>query len=416
MKNSLPILLALSLGLNTALALYQFNRSSSNAPLTAQASAVASAKKTSGTTKSASAPAALEPIKWHAPKTDHDLQLVVADLRAAGFPPSALRAVVAQTLRDRLRENYPDPDRPYWKSFDWSPESVAARQKRETEELKQSEALLGREALPSATLSQADREQRYGKLSDEKIDALSKIERDYNQISMAAFATRNGSLIALDYAAFKKEQDTINTAKLADVAAIMTPEELAQYEMRTSDSARKLMRSIQTIDLNESEYAALYQAQKRYDDAQPNPTDGNYTAEMMAQRTAAQQALNEQARAVLNDDRFYQYLKLADSNYGRVAKFTGTYPEITPATSYALYQLHTEASNAMQQLSQSARNQTGASPQQRMLDRQTMAANYETKLLTLVGPQVAEAYKKDPAGRIFSSLSRMAKPPSTRGN
>lgn len=410
MKSPLPLLLALSLGLNAALALYQVNRAPENVPVSTSPTDSKSAKKTVAAKKSASSPAAPEPIQWHAPKSDQDLQLLVADLRAAGFPPSALRAVVSQVLRDRLMENDPNANLPYWKTNAMTPELAASYQKQMDDYRKQSEALLGRDALPSATLSQTEREQRFGNLSDEKIDALAKIERDYAQMSMTAMAARGGNLSATDYAAYKKERDALNAAKMADLAAVMTPEELTQYEMRTSDSSRKLMRTVQAIDLNESEYAALYQAQKKYDAAVPVPSDGNYTSELMAQRNAAQQALNEQARAVLSDDRFYQYLKLADSNYGRVAKFAANYPEVTPATSYALYQLQTEASNALRQSSQSTRNQPGVSPEQRMLDMQTLAAGYETKLLTLVGPQVAEAYKKDPAGSIFSSLSRLAKP------
>lgn len=411
MNKLLPLMLVLSLGLNAALALYSFQPAENSATSPAKIESATSIKKTSSSARAASVPAAPVPIRWHAPQTDQDLQLLVADLRAAGFPPSALRAVLAQVL---MPVDDTTPNLPYWKSAVMTPELVAAYQKKWDDYRKKSEALLGRDALPSATLSQAEREQRHGMLSDEKIDALSKIERDYNQMSMAASVARDGPI--MDYAAYKKEQDALNAAKLADLAAIMTPEELAQYEMRNSESARKLMRNVQAVDLNEAEYAALYQAQKKYEAAQPIPTEGNYTAEMMAQRTAAQLALNEQARAVLTDDRFYQYLKVADFNYARVAKFTATYPEVAPATSYALYQLQTEASEALRKLSPSPGTSTTVSPQQRQLDMQMMAASYETKLLNLVGPQVAAAYKKDPAGRIFSSFSRMAQPPSSKQN
>ena len=47
---------------------------------------------------------------------------------------------------------------------------------------------------------------------------------------------------------------------------------------------------------------------------------------------------------------------------------------------------------------------------------QTTMAGYETRLQTLVGPEVADAYKKSPGGRIFGSFSNALTKPPRSGN
>jgi hypothetical protein len=114
------------------------------------------------------------------------------------------------------------------------------------------------------------------------------------------------------------------------------------------------------------------------------------TAETMVLRAAAQEELNEQVRAVLTDDRFYEYLKSADSHYAQVAKFTANYPGITPAATYELAQIERNYQAAMMA---GARSSTGGAPSSERMAQLTAARkDYQDRLNTLLGPETAAAY------------------------
>ena len=117
------------------------------------------------------------------------------------------------------------------------------------------------------------------------------------------------------------------------------------------------------------------------------------------QRVAAQLALNDQARAVLGDARFYPYVEGADNFYANTAQALNKYPTVTSATAYQVYQLQVELQGLL------ALSSRGGQPTpDQVTAMQNTVASYNTKLETLVGPQVAEAYRSQGMGRMFTSF------------
>jgi hypothetical protein len=317
-------------------------------------------------------------------------------LRAAGYPASVIRAVINQLLTERFAARSPAAGLPFWKRNAPTAESMAAQTALNNERRALFESLLGPDARPSAMLDADSRERRYGPLADGKIDAIAKIERDYQEISAESWAKRKGNA-ATDYATVMQTQQLMEKEKLADLAGVLTPEELTQYEMRTSMPAQALINNLRNVDLTAAEYAQLYQAQKDF--AAANPPLGTMDAAVYAQRQLAQLALNEQVRAVLGDARFYSYLEGADHNYAVVAQALAKYPAVTPATTYQVYQLQTELQSQMAQTSRGGQ----MTPDQVEVMRNTVTT-YNSKLEAAVGPEVAEAYRNQGMGRIFTSF------------
>jgi hypothetical protein len=408
MKPLLVVLLALSVIGNAVLGYQALRRTapapaaSTAAPSTApartaaRAAEPAAATASTTTTRAAERPAA----HWGALNPKGDLRELVSNLRQAGFPPSVMRAVVREMINDRYAANDPDSNEPFWRRVERTPESVAASQAIERERRDLFEALLGADARPSATMNATERERRYGNLSDEKLDAVAMIERDYSEIRSMASAQRTSNAAARGEE-MMNQQRTLEAEKRADLAAILTPDELAQYDMRNSSSASRVMSNLRGLDVTEAEYAALFQAQQAHD-AVSQPLFGRVTPEMIAQRQAAQDALNAQARRVLADDRFYKYLESSDPNYAQVARFSAEHPSVSRDTTYQLYQIQRELQTAMMSLSRNAGPMDAANVQQRMLEMQAMAASYESRVQSLLGPELTAAYKQTPQGRMFS--------------
>ena len=335
-------------------------------------------------------------IDWQPHGSEQELHRLVAGLRAAGYPAAVVRAVVNQLLNERFAARQPSAAQPYWKQMTPTPETRAAQRALGEERQALLESLLGADARPSATMDAAARSRRYGQLSDDKIDAIARIERDYNEMTSDAYA-RQRSNTAADANTMMQTQQLMEKEKLADLAAVLTPEELAEYEMRNSASARTVMRSLRNVEVNESEYAALYEMQKAHDAANPRrvATDMN----TFAQRQAAQAALYDQVRTVLGEDRFYAYLEGADSNYANVARALTAFPAVTPAVSYQVYQLQTELQRAMSQLSRN-----GPPSADRIAELRATAETYNSRLEALIGAEAAAAYRQQGMGRMFAPV------------
>jgi len=347
-------------------------------------------------TEGSTAAPSLVPQVWAGLATNQDLHRLVAGLRAAGYPASVLRAIVNQLLTERLAARSPNAGLPFWKRGAPTPETVAAQNALNNERLALFESLLGPDARPSAMLEPDARERRYGPLPDDKIDALAKIERDYQEMSADTWAKRKGNAVS-SMDTMMQSQQLMEKEKLADIAALLTPDELAQYEMRNSTSAGRLINNLRNIDLNETEYAQLYQAQKAFDAA--NPMRATMDGAAYSQRQLAQLALNDQAKAVLGDARFYSYLEGADPNYAMTARDLAKYPAVTPTATYQVYQLQLELQSQMAQMSRN-----GPMPPEAVEAMKNTVGTYNTKLESLLGSDVAEAYRTQGMGRIFSSF------------
>ncbi|HEY8995720.1 MAG TPA: hypothetical protein VIM71_13715 [Lacunisphaera sp.] len=416
MKSVLYVLLAASLVANVVLGVMA-RRSASAVSTATPASAATSTGATGVREASTQAAVAGQPkasggdnapsavltgAVWHAPKSEQDLHRIVADLRAAGYPPDLIRAVVNELLKEHFASRDPNAGQPFWKRNVQTPESFAAQSALGNERRALFEALLGSDARPSSMMDADSRERRYGTLSDDKIDALAKIERDYGEMSAEAWAKRRGNMTT-NMEATMQAQQLMEKEKMADMAAVLTPEELAQYEMRNSPSAHTLINNLRNVDITEAEYARLYQAQKTLDEANPQRATMDQNAYL--QRQTAQMAFNEEVRTLLGESRFYSYLEGADHNYANVAKALTAYPTVTSAVSYQVYRLQNELQLTMAQASRG-----GAPSPEKMAEIRTTMESYNTRLETLIGVEAAAAYRKQGMGRMFDSYRNAPRP------
>jgi hypothetical protein len=326
-----------------------------------------------------------------------NLAAMVANLRTAGFPPKVIRAMVERMVQDRFDERYAAVAPPYWKRWSPTQEQVAARQKVDEERSEMVENLLGDDTRPSVNLSPVDREARYGSLSDEKIDAIAQIERDYEQVGREARASRAGNM--MDRMNETREQHALMEQQgFADLATVLTPEELDEFKLRNSSTASRTMNRLQSINVTEAEYEAVYREQQSYDETIANlKVVGVIDLETMAKQNAATDALNERVRAVLNDDRFFQYLEASDFQYAHLANSLKQFPSVTPDATYELLKLQQETMLAVSRVYEDK-----TIPQaQRDARRLQLITAASGKVDALLGPETAAAFKKEGPGRVF---------------
>lgn len=408
----LIVLLGLSLAGNVWL--FRTGRAAAPENSPAQSAAIATARPSTPPAKTgAAASPALETAKsaigakgfvWRAPKSDDDFRRLADDLRAAGVPSRLIYAVVQELYSARELAASPLASAPYWQR------RVVEQSKEMQDVYRRIEAQAAEFAGPdgrlSARLDAVARARRYGDLPDAKIDAIAALERDYSEMESDSYrATGNGAFTAEEWEAKQKEIKLLKGEKRTDLAKILTPDELAAYDLRNSDTARQLASSMRNVDLRPDEFTSLYAARQAFDAANPQFT-GLVTPEMMQQRRAAQTTYNDAVKGVLNDDRFYQYLAATDADYRTALNLGAKYPQVTAPVAYQVSQLKGEIESTRTALFRSTPTPDAI---------QSAYANWNARLDTLLGPTAAAEFRQTQTGRVFNppTMRRTATPAGT---
>ena len=394
MKTLVYGLLALSLAANAAL--LWITRAPTPAAAAVAATPPVLATAAPSTPSAPAAPAveaapgepAAKPVVWRGGSGDDALRAMADDLRAAGFPSRAIYAAVSAAFREKLSAGDPVLQGPFWQRYSAETQRAVSAYYRDGQ--KRLDDILGPDGKLSAQLDPVERKRRYGNLSDAKLDAIKLVERDYAEMRQDATQTlMSRTPTATDFTALRAQEEVLKKEIAADLASTLTPAELAEYQMRNSDVARQLSSAVQEVPLNEAEFAALYQAKSAFEQANQLVPGVMVSGDQYLARTTQQQAMYEQARALLGDERFYGYLSGSDSSYREMTRLAAQYPSVTPAAAYQVVQLRAEAMQL-----QSKMMNRGAP-----VDPAEITANYaaiNTRLEALVGADAAAAIRKQP--------------------
>jgi hypothetical protein len=103
------------------------------------------------------------------------------------------------------------------------------------------------------------------------------------------------------------------------LAGLLTPEELEHYLLRNSETAQRVRNQLSAFDPNEEEFRAIYRIQAEFD-AQFGMISGPLSPEDQQRRGMAQQAMNEQIKAMLGPVRGAEFERANDYSYRQSAQ------------------------------------------------------------------------------------------------
>lgn len=392
----LPVLLVLSLVANLGLATLALQKRGSSAPKSTGSTEAAKIAPASSPAAASAQAAAAESLV--AAAKSNDAAVTRDQLRALGFPEDVIRSVV----RAMVGKHYLDIQKsitaahstaPYWRNSSAGPFNFGSMTKEERlklrdasrEATKQLEALMGPDpADPSAN--------RFAFLPPEKAARARDMMRDYDDLRMQIMAETEGFRVPADdekIAFLEKEQRK-------DLAALLSPEELESYDLRNSSTAARLRSQLRDMDVSESEYKALYTAQKAYDDKFTTRA----TSADPAARSQAQQQLNAEIKAALGDDRYNAYLRSQNGEYRSLEAAAKRFN--LPQTAVdQVYSAREQTVSAAQRIA----NDANLNPEQRKQALAALADQTRTQVRTTLGPDVADTYLKNNM-RWLDSLQR----------
>jgi hypothetical protein len=399
----LLVLLGVSVAGNALLGYWVVRRAPPPAADTslASSSVAKSASSVAATGPSSGALAAAElTSKLAAPRTAENLREIAAQLRASGFPNAVVRMVmqslVDEELMRRQSEIFDWTALPYWQEQRPTPEQMKAMRGFQ----KERRALMADLNLPLSPREEAVRRRQFGNLPDAKIAALEKIQQDYNELRQEMFESqRNGGPGGRDLAA---QQRLLQEEQERDVAALLSPEEKIEYELRNSSAANQVRSQLRGIEVNEQEFRDLFAAQKTYEAANPRQPGAAPTLEQREAGLAAWDTYQAAARGALGEERYRQFLLSSQLDNSNAKNFFTARPGIT-----------TEQIQAVARLSRSTGielgkeiSAPGLSGEERRARLDALAARAQAQAAQILGPQLAkeaEAARIWPGPRIGNS-------------
>lgn len=281
---------------------------------TEQAGGAVEARREGGGSAAGRAAVAPAADMWTKLKSE-DGAILVKNLRAAGFPPTVVRAMVAAAVHESFLPKYRAAlpasanEWDYWRAgttyYDTKMYStVRALAREEGDTLNR---LLGPDATAGDNPLEVLNVRKYGPISAEKAEQLKRIGEDYTEM---IYDARN-AMLGLKLPGDAEKIAYLEAEQRADIAKLLTPEELEAYNLRSSLAAAQLRSRLAGFDPTPEEFRAIFAKQQEFDakyGQQAGATEGGNSPERMR----AQSQFQNSIRAALGDERYRAYQQTTD--------------------------------------------------------------------------------------------------------
>ncbi len=328
------LLLAINLGLLGAL-VYMV-RSPRNAPATeileSQAAIAAntitqiSVRKINSTNNLFAALAG-RPLSWRSLESTNYYQFI-QNLRAFDCPEETIRDIIITDVaklygrrRSEMRAEYPAPK--FWQSFDplgGSTEPVELQ--RRLRQLEKEQRLLIRELLGVDLQLELARysgdadaiERSYSFLPSAKQAQVRALAGQFDELEQDLYVRARGWLLDGD----QEELRQLQRQRREQMAALLDPQELEEYELRFSETSNNLRSQMIGFQPNEEEFRRIFRLQQTFDQEYNQAfdlRDESAQAAKAGARDQAEEALTAEIQKSLGPERYAEYQRAQDTDY-----------------------------------------------------------------------------------------------------
>jgi hypothetical protein len=247
-------------------------------------------------------------------------------------------------------------------------------------------------------------EQRmFGFLPEEKQDQLRLLNRKYESLEQEIYTRSKGELIPED----EEKLRTLEKEKEAEMAKVLTPQEMEEYQLRNSPTATTLRGQLAGFKPTEEEFRRMFKLQKTYDEQFAKAfdfTDENAVAVQSKAQQEAQRALGEEMKKLLGDQRYNEYVRSQDGDY-RSLQNLGSRFNLPNETIANIYNMRQQAEQQKQQLEANG----NLTPEQRQNALAAIARETQNSVAQMMGDKAFKAYQRG-TGQWMNSLGTSAQP------
>ena len=229
-----------------------------------------------------------------------------------------------------------------------------------------------------------------GLTPEEKAARVEKIKRDYDEIRAKTSAEYSaaGAAFPGGLNAFLRQLALLEREKRADLAAVLTPQELEQLEMHETVAGQTVERLLGPTHATVEQRRTVFRLQREFEDRFALTFD--LTPQALVERERGRQQVQEQIRAVLGDDLFGSWLFGEGEDYALFLAFAARH-NLPPTAPLELRQVKNEF--ALRRLELNAAK--GMTEEQRRAARANLAQQTEIRVASIIGQNALQAGRKD---------------------
>jgi hypothetical protein len=388
------LFVVVSLGLNVFLAIWLLRHESARASTSAQSARnFATPNQHASTSASPKPVSAVEtnlPVPFHWSEIESgDYRQYIANLRAIGCPEQTIRDIiladVGQLFGARVATVWQRHVGEYWQKYrnerpdPASMKQIVALSKEHNAVLRD---LLGdtpgmQGLIDRLYLQITGNEQALLFLPPDKRDAAA------NLLSQSDFDIKDAEMHARGWT--PAEEKRLFDEKAAALAEVLSPEELEEFKLRNSPTAKQLQMELEYFNCTPDEFKKFVALRDQNPDGERN-SDGERVGRDMIDRTAA----TAEARSLFGDERAKEFERVTDMFYintRRAAEKQGiALDQIDQA-----WQVTRDARTSAKQIA----NNNTLSADERRRQMQELLQQSESQLVNLLGDKASSAVRRD---------------------
>lgn len=370
-----------------------------SAPAAAPATAPAGPAKRGSATAPEPAPmpasARAEAFNWRNVESE-DYKKYIANLRAIGCPEETIKDIIIADVNKLYTPKIEALKRPATEYKYWEPQqnfgSVTDRDKqRQMREIAKEKKALLQELLGIDVDEEARKlsayadyyERTIGFLPKEKREALRELTQKFSDLEQDVYRKSGGRMDPED----SKELLKIRNDRRAELAKVLTPQELLEYEVRNSQTASQMRYDLTAFEPNESEFRRIFKARAEFDNEFGPNYGGTQDAEQQKQRAEAQRKLDAALKLELGDERYAEYKQASDYAYRELARVAARY-ELPKETAKKVWAVKTAAEEQAGKL----RQDQSLSTEQRLAASKAIQAETEKAVTEMLGERGYKSY------------------------
>ena len=307
-----------------------------------------------------------ESTTWQDIQSD-DLKEWIRRLRAVGCPEETIQdlilAEVNRRYAARTRALWPErfEQKPFWEVQKRNRDLAEQRKNRENyrqERAWQKEKsallveLLGVDPEKQRRLEEGLDEpmdwqsRQLAFLPEAKRDVVQKYLDEFDEKSQEMYARNRG----LWDAQSRAEQRALEAEKLAGLAQFLSPSELREYELRSSQTANQLANDLRTLSISRDQYEAIFDIRKKYGDSIYNYGDieGKEARQKVEDNKTAMKA---ELATALGPNLVKEYERSQDYSYQQLVRLAQR-TDLPADTAGKVYDYKQVAEDSVKQLSE----------------------------------------------------------------
>jgi hypothetical protein len=186
----------------------------------------------------------------------------------------------------------------------------------------------------------------------------------------------------------------------AELAKILTPEELESYQLRMSQTAMMMRMQLASFDPNEQEFREIFQLKKKFDDEFGPYGMMNQDKTEKEKYNAAKKELDADIKGKLGDSRYTEYERAQDWVYQSIYRLADK-NNLGKDAAIKVYDMKKIAEEQAKKVRQDA----GLSNEQRTEALKGIRAETESSIRTVFGDKTWNSYQNQPAAHWLKSIS-----------